>query len=737
MVEIALDPRTDRLSGERAAEARAAAENVWVSPAQLFATLRRRWGLIAVCGVLCAGGAYAYTKTMLPQLYASTATVAVEMRSINIPALQGALSSDALPDPMPLVRTEVQELQSRALLQQVADALHLSADPEFNGALRPPTALAQAKLALARHLPAGLDQALASVGLLPDVTKPTVPPTPAAVEDGVIGAVAQHLSILSDDRSLIITLQFRSQSPAMAASVVNELVRHYMLDKSQSHDTANVQANSALAQQIAQVRSEMDGLEQKISDTRRKYNLVQTRAGSVGQQQLEDLSSALTRATAERIQAETSYARAEAMARVGAVSQDSAEVLGSATIGMLRDREASAARRVAELSTTLGAANPRLRSAEAELGSARGALAAEAKRVTVSLGAQAEAARAREADLKRQLTDAEVSAGTLAGVQSDLQQLEKDADARRVVYQSLLQGEAQTAAASAKNAPGQTGARLVSAAVPPIYPSSPRPKLAAALGLLGGFAIGGLLALAGGKREGGFAAADEVTAETGMQTLAVLKRLQGRGRSLAASVVAEPAGAQAEALRSLRMKLRFSGRNAAPRSVLFVSSLAGEGSSSVAAAFARVAAQDGLRVLLVEGDLQTPSLARVLGAPNSNGMVTTLEGHEDWRELVVRDSATPLEMLLVGGPQPAANQLLEAMQMQNLMAEAREDYNLVVMDSQPVTRATRSMVLAHMADAVVLVIEATTTPRAAVRSAVGAMADSARKQPVAALNKAA
>ena len=730
MVEIALDPRAERIP------AVTAADDAWVSPAQLLATLRRRWKLIVTCGVIFAAGAFAYTST-LPKLYTSSGTLAVEMRSVNIPVLQGALSGESTADPMPLVRSEVQELLSRALVQQVANDLHLVQNPEFNGTLRPPTGMGQAKLAIARALPAWAAAPFQDAGLLPDPRKAAGPPNPAAIEDGVVGAVSQNLSVLNDDRSLIITVAFKAWDPAVAAAVVNDLMAHYMRNKSQAHDTANVDANSALGRQITQVRKEMDALEQRISDTRQKYNLVQTRAGSVGQQQLEDLSSALTRASADRAQADANYSRAAAMAKVGAVSQDSAEVLGSATVGALREREAEAARHVAQLSATLGSANPRLRAAEAELSSARGALASQAQRVVVSLGAQAEAARQREADIKQQLATAEASAGTLSGVQSDLQQLEKDADARREVYKTLLQGEAQTAASAAKDAPGQTGARVVSGAVAPIYPSSPRTKVASALGLLGGFAFGGLLALARGKREGGFAGAEEVTADTGMQTLAVLKRLHGRSSSLASTVVAHPSGPEAEALRSLRLRLRFAGRNAAPRSVLFVSSLAGEGSSSMAAAFARVAAIDGLRVLLIEGDLQTPSLARVLAAAPSNGLVEALEGSEDWRDQVARDPATPLDMLLVGGAQPASNQLLEAMQMQNLMADAREDYNLVVMDGQPVTRATRSMVLAQIADAVVLVIEAVSTPRVAVRNAVGTMTASSRKQPVAALNKAA
>ncbi len=92
MAEIALNPRVDRAAPD--SESAGPADSAWVSPAQLLATLRRRWGLILVCGLLCAAGAYAYTSLVLPKLYTSSGTVAIEMRNVMIPALQGALSSD-------------------------------------------------------------------------------------------------------------------------------------------------------------------------------------------------------------------------------------------------------------------------------------------------------------------------------------------------------------------------------------------------------------------------------------------------------------------------------------------------------------------------------------------------------------------------------------------------------------------------------------------------------------------
>lgn len=722
------------LLDERFEKTPPAADETAISPGQLLATLRRNWPLILCFGLLFGVAGYAYTVVAVPRQYTTAGTLSIDMERFAVPALQGALSSEGLADPMPQVRSEVQILMSRSLLQKVADDLHLVDNPEFNSALRPMPLGETLKRSIAGVLPEAVAQPLFDVGLLPDVTKPSESPPDAVVKDGIIGSIFQRLSIINDNRSLIVLVQFTSMDPQTAAAVVNSVIKNYTADKAQGRISANSDANSELSRRVVESRNEIGVLERRIAQTREKYNLVQTRAGSVSQQQLEDLSSALTRASADRAQAVANYQRAGAIARTGVSSNDNVAVLGSSTISALRDKEASADRRLAQLATTLGQGHPQFRAAQAELASLRGALAAEAQRVMASLGAQADAARAREADLQKQLETSQRSAGGLAAVQSELQQLERDAESRRNVLQTLLQGEAQTA--SRKIGPELSGVRVVSMAVAPAFPSSPRPKIAGLLGLLSGCAFGGLLSLARGRRDNGFTGPDEIKNATGLAPLGTVPR-PGNGASLAERVVADPSGPEAEALRSLRTRLRFSGRGSVPRSVLFVSSLAGEGAAEFTAAFARVAAIDGLRVLLLEGDLREPSLARILKVPPSNSLIETLQGSEHWQEQVQQDQRTSLDHLLVGGAQPAANQLLDSMQLQNLVAEARDEYNLVVMDSQPIGSATQSMVLANIVDTVVLVVGAKRAKRAAVRESIRTLSVASRKPVVVALNMAA
>ena len=174
-----------------------------------------------------------------------------------------------------------------------------------------------------------------------------------------------------------------------------------------------------------------------------------------------------------------------------------------------------------------------------------------------------------------------------------------------------------------------------------------------------------------------------------------------------------------------------------PRSVLFVPAGSDASSSDLAAAFARVAALDGLRVLLIEGDLQAPTIAQKLGVTPTNGLIKTLSGLEHWSENITRDSGAPMDLLLVGTPQPTASRLLETMQLQSFMAEAREEYNLVVVDGHPVTQAMHSLAFVPVVDAVVLVVEAGETEREEVHVSAEAISKATRRRPMVALDQAA
>jgi uncharacterized protein involved in exopolysaccharide biosynthesis/Mrp family chromosome partitioning ATPase len=677
------------------------------TPSQILtAVWRGRW-LVLASSLILAAGAFVGVS-YLPTRYTAWGTLAVETQRFTIPELQGATSGDIAEDAQLLVRTEMQVLSSNTLLQAVVDELGLTNDPEHNPLLRPPGLLARIQ-ASALALVLGEKE---STARLIDT---------GFARRATANELLANLKISNDDRSLAIFLDYTDTDPVVAAAVVNTLMRRYIETKNDARFSVNQKGNAALLQRVDEVRQEIAALERRMQETRARHGFVMVRAGSVGQQQLEELTSTLIRAEAERAQLEANWQRAVALTRIGGVPVEHSDVISSRTIGLLRSREADAVRRLAEVTDRFGVRHPDRSTAEAELAAVRTEIATEARRITASIGSQVQVARAREAELARQLNDARAEASVAAPIQAELTQLEKDADAQRTLLQTLLARVEQTSA-EPQGAPQLPGARIVAPADLPDKPSMPRPKLAAVIGLAAGFALGGLLAVVrGGGPNALVISPSEIMDLTGLPVLSEIPQLRSGGRRAnpPARVVVAPTDPMAEAIRVLRARLRFVGRGGTPRSVVFVSSVTGEGTSSLAAAFARVAATDGIRTLLLEGDLRAPSLTHLLGRTEAErGLVDALVGAVTWRDIVVRDADTPLDLLLVGHQRSGMQQLLEGVRFQSLLAEAAEDYNLIVMDAPPATFAAGALPLIHCADTAVLVVGAGVARRGHLHEAV-------------------
>ena len=647
---------------------------------QIAKALKRHALLIVVCAVVAAVLAYMYARDV-PRTYTASTSIAVEGAGFAIPELQGALRSDSGPDPMPFVRTEVQALTSPGLVRQVVKELNLEADPEFNSALQPPAMMDAVKDYIRSLMPASN----------------TPGARPVSANEAVLGAVTKAMSVFQDNRSLVIGLSFTCQDPDLAAKFVNTLTNDYIKARAEHRDAADRGANGAINQRITDVKAGLDKIEQQMQDLRSRGDIVLLRAGSVGQQQVEELATAAAKASVDRAALEANWNRATSLAKSGS-SDALAGVLDSPTVSRLRDQESQASSKLAELSSKYGSGYPAVRSAAADLASVRGQLNGEVSRIITSLGAQLKVARDKEADLQNQLSAARVVGVKAGNAQAQLDQLQQEATTRRALYQTLLEREQQTVAQPV--GASTPDVRVLNVATPPGMPSGPNTKLIVGLGGLSGGMLGCLLALLRLGSVDGFSDAGAVVRETGMPVSATLRRNWLR-RGLASRVLTTPDGPEAEALQSLRARLRFAGRTEVPRVVLFIPSLRGGDAGELAAAFARVAAAAGENVLLIEADLAAHPLGRILGI-RADGLVSVLQGETDWRDATAADPRSPLDVLITERKTASTTGLMRGVPMQNLLIEARQQYDLVVLSGPAAANADFSTLVLRAETTVVM-----------------------------------
>jgi capsular exopolysaccharide synthesis family protein len=121
---------------------------------------------------------------------------------------------------------------------------------------------------------------------------------------------------------------------------------------------------------------------------------------------------------------------------------------------------------------------------------------------------------------------------------------------------------------------------------------------------------------------------------------------------------------------------------------------------------------------LIDADLRRPSIHKTLGMGPKTGLSNVLTGNATLQQAVVRSSILPtLFVLTAGTPPPNPAELLASSNMRDILAELREQYDHIIVDTPPTLSVTDAVVMSTRADAVVLVIRSGQTTKQALRRA--------------------
>jgi polysaccharide biosynthesis transport protein len=203
-----------------------------------------------------------------------------------------------------------------------------------------------------------------------------------------------------------------------------------------------------------------------------------------------------------------------------------------------------------------------------------------------------------------------------------------------------------------------------------------------------------------------------------------LSRVGPENRNPAGYLVRFPISAFAESTRVLRSAIRHGRGNEQRIAVLAVASaLPAEGKTSVSLCLARSAAMAGQKVLLIDCDLRRHSVQKFVGVEPAVGITDALVEGADWRACVVADPATSAKMMLVRSNDTVSAELFGSPAMTHLLSEARQEYDLVILDCPPILAVAEARSLAEMADATVLIVKSGKAPARAVRAAVRQLDD--------------
>jgi polysaccharide biosynthesis transport protein len=666
--------------------------------------LRRKvWLVLTIAAV---GGLIGllFGLRLIPQ-YTAQATVVIKPH--EDPLAKDEPPAIALSRDPGAFQTQQRTIQSRAHISRVVDDLGLLDDPEFNAELRGPKEEHVSLSGLVRRLLAMVPGSwLVNAGLADDSepveTEPA--PGPELIRQRAVDAFQSKLRIGSEEESYIITIGFTSVDPAKAALIANRTAELYVQGQVDTKSSDIGDTLAWLRNQINALRTEVGAAEAAVERFKAENDLLDVKDVRLGEQELADINGQLVTARANLAGQQAKLALLDDLRR-GSQLDTMAEVIGSPVIIALRQQEGDILRREAELAQEYGARHPLLQQLKQQKASLQAKVGQEIARIIRALENEARVTSAQVKTLEGELAASKSASSGDRETDVQLRQLEREAEAARSLYQTLLQRFAELGAQQNFVRPD---AQVLTVARTPEYPSSPGPLSLAGAGFTAGVVFGGLAALLRERLDRSLRGARETRAALGLPVLALVPKL-GRipeYRKPHRYLVDKPLSVYCEAVRAVYTSLRLGGqKRQSPHVVLVTSALPGEGKTTFAVSLAVFAACVGHRTLLVDFDLRHQRVAHELDMAGRGELLEVSGPAPGMTQKVQRDLETGVDVLLIEGDRLEPTSFFDRPgRIANLLAGVSEQYDLVILDSAPAIVASETRVAALHADQVVYAV---------------------------------
>lgn len=645
---------------------------------------RKRWFWGVFLTVVALVGLYTFMKTpvyrastLLQITMDNTAALVSDRDPTGFSGIGGWYSSERF------YETQFAILKSRPMAYRIIEALNLKEHPRF------------------RNL------------LLKSGDK-----SPLEIESRLATMFLAGLEVKPQKKSFLVEVAYRSTDKYLAQQVPNAIYSEYMKFSMKTRHHSFKLVKEWLEGEIQNLARKLEASERRLYEHGQKKDFLALEGkDDVIIRKYAELSQLLTRAQSERALKEAQYKQVQEK------GVNAPLILNNPLVQRLRQEKIAQETKVSSLSQIYDVNYPQMKAEKATLEELNARLNGEISRQVASLRSDYEAALRAEKLLQEAM---EEQKGKVTELQENLVQhhiLKRDLKTNEQLYQALLARMKEASIASTM-VPGNVA--VIAPAELPLRPYSPNKflnmVLAVFMGLLGGVAA----AFLADYLDHSIKSTEELERFCRIPALGMLPLLSKNTRGLPKlekqdlelATFKQPRSLMSEAVYHLRTSLLLSLSGGPPRTIMVTSPNPSEGKTTVSVNLATSLAMNQRRVVLVDGDLRKPSIHKIFQESQSPGLSSYLTGSAG-REEIVRPSFVPHLALVPAGPiPPNPVELLASPLFQKLLAELREEFHHVIVDTPPILGFADGRTVAPHTDGVIMVVKYHGTSKEAGRLAM-------------------
>lgn len=411
-----------------------------------------------------------------PKKYEATAELIVDPRDLKLTdrdLTQSVVASDAT---LAIVENQVRVLTSGTVLNKVVDKLNLVSDPEFNG------------------------QASDGLGVMTLIRSILSRNDGPGVGEGrrralAVANLAESLSVERGGKTFVISVSATTQNGEKSALIANTMTDVFLQTFGQIQSDTAGRATNELTGRLDELRKGVEAAERKVEDFRAAHDLVDAQGHLISDDEMLKLNQQLAIARARTLELNARAASARSIDVNSVLSGTLPEEINSNTMSELRSQYAALKQEADRAAIRFGPRHPELQALNAQLAGSRERIAGELRRIASSLQVDLRRAVQLEQDLASRLAQLKVRSGDVNSDLVTLRELEREAAAKRSVYEQYLLRAKETGEQKDINT---ANINVISRAFAPLEPNGPSRAVTVLAGLLAGLASGvGLGAMRG------------------------------------------------------------------------------------------------------------------------------------------------------------------------------------------------------------------------------------------------
>ncbi|SIT56491.1 Lipopolysaccharide biosynthesis protein (fragment) [Mesorhizobium prunaredense] len=446
-----------------------------IDPMQVVRGIARSKLLIVAMTILGATLGVAIALST-PKKYEATAELIVDPRDLKLTdrvLTQSVVASDAT---LAIVENQVRVLTSGTVLNKVVDKLNLINDPEFNG------------------------QGSDGLGMMTFIRSMLSRNDGPAAGEGrrralAVANLAESLSVERGGKTFVISVSATTQNGEKSALIANTMTDVFLQTFGQIQSDTAGRATNELTGRLDELRKGVEAAERKVEDFRAAHDLVDAQGHLISDDEMLKLNQQLAIARARTLELNARAASARSIDVSSVLSGTLPEEINSNTMSELRSHYATLKQEADRAAIRLGPRHPELQALNAQLAGSRERIAGELRRIASSLQVDLRRAVQLEQDLASRLAQLKVRSGDVNSDLVTLRELEREAAAKRSVYEQYLLRAKETGEQKDINT---ANINVISKAFAPLEPNGPSRAMTVLAGLLAGLASGvGLGAMRG------------------------------------------------------------------------------------------------------------------------------------------------------------------------------------------------------------------------------------------------